>query len=539
MPENESMKPVWRISDLIDLECLLLRDEGIVDGDEQEAIKRRDRNFYLQKIAPTVEGKGVLTRSLLLHCWLKVRQEAEQADELILFGRVLSDLYKKFCVVLLMLGLFVGGGLAFPFLGYTGAEPVNVLVYLIIFVGSRFVFYGFYVVLYFCRLFGWHGPHSIINELWGWISRGILWFIRYFEKKLTGQKRLQISAVQGFVRGKIKTHGSFLRWPVFMLLQIFSIGFCSGALFTTLYKIVTADIAFGWQTSIRVSGKFVFMLVESIATPWSWFVPEKIAYPSLVHINGSQMILKEGIYHLSTEDLVSWWPFLCLSVVFYGLLPRILLLLVGIGCQRWSMSRLQFKGASYGQLIQRMTSSLVSSQSPIPDSSKQPHPQGMSQGDELDESRIVVTDDQRALHNTAVALIPDELHEKCSLNTLQTLMQKRLGVTVRETLLAGESYHNEQVMLSQLEVINNTSNLDNVVILQEAWQPPILEFLLFLKRLRSRLGADIPLFVALIGKPRSDTIFTSIKSEDLEMWRLKIRAMGEADIQILQLVVET
>jgi len=125
------------------------------------------------------------------------------------------------------------------------------------------------------------------------------------------------------------------------------------------------------------------------------------------------------------------------------------------------------------------------------------------------------------------------------LSTLQTLMEKRLGITVLEILQTGDAYQNEMVMLGQLEKRNKTSKVDNIVILQEAWQPPILEFLLFLKQLRSRLGADVPLFVALIGKPRSDTIFTSIKLEDLEIWRLKIRAMGESDIQILELVLET
>ena len=35
------------------------------------------------------------------------------------------------------------------------------------------------------------------------------------------------------------------------------------------------------------------------------------------------MVLKEGIYHLTTPDLVSWWPFLLLAVCFYGFLPRI------------------------------------------------------------------------------------------------------------------------------------------------------------------------------------------------------------------------
>jgi len=366
--------------------------------------------------------------------------------------------------------------------------------------------------------------------------RGMLRLNRYAGKKLTGQQRLQISAAQGLVREKIQSHGSCFLWPVFTLLQVLAIGFNSGVLSATLLKVISADIAFGWQSTLQVSRQFVFTLVKSIALPWSWFVPENIAYPSLAHIKGSQMILKEGVYHLATEALVSWWPFLCLAVLFYGLLPRMVLLFVGLSNQRRSMARLQFKGAACRQLLQRMITPLVSSQAPMPNRSMPPFAQGLPQLDESGEARFVGPDDQGG-RQTAIALIPDELYEQCPLHTLQTLLQNRLGVTVQETLRTGEAYQDEQLVLDQIEEKNSTSKIENIVLLQEAWQPPISEFFYFLKGLRSILGADVPLFVALVGKPGPDTIFTPIKKEDMKIWRQKIMAMGEFDIQVLELVV--
>jgi hypothetical protein len=534
------MKPIWCIADLIDFEYLLLRDDILVEENGQDALKHRDRDIFLQKIAPVVEGQGELNQSFLLHSWLKVRQhkEAEKTDGIDLPGRYWSELYMTSWVVLLPLGLITGAIPAFSFLSYSGAEPVNVSMYLAIFVGLQILLLGVLGVAFLCRLLGWFDLRSSVlyRLLSGLMVRGMLWLHSYAKKKMTGQQRMQISAAQGLLRKKIKTHGSCFFWPLFTLVQMFGIGLNSGVLGATLLKVSFADMAFSWQSSLPISKEGVFMLIKFIALPWSWFVPENYASPSFMHIEGTHTILKEGILNLATKDLVSWWPFLCLAVLFYGLLPRIVLLFVGLSRERCTMSRLQFKGVASRQLLLRMTSSLICSQSPMPGWPAQPLAQGLPHLEELGETRIVGPDDLGALH-TAIALIPDELYEQCFLDTLQTLMQKRLGATVQKTLRTGETNQDEQVVLNQIEAINSTSKIESIVVLQEAWQPPILEFFYFLKKLRSRLGADVPLFVALVGKPGTNTIFTPIKKEDLKIWRQKIMAMGEPDIQILDLVV--
>ncbi|MDD3813811.1 MAG: DUF2868 domain-containing protein [Desulfocapsaceae bacterium] len=533
------MKPLWRISDLIDFEYLLLRDDLLMEENGQDALKRRDREIYLQEIAPEAERQGELTLPFLLHKWLKVRQqqEAEQTDGIVLPGRVWNELYKISCLLILLLGLTSGSGLAFSFLGYSGTEPVNVSMYLAIFVGVQILLIALLAAAFLYRLLWRLDLRSSVlySLLSGLMVRGMLRLNGYIGNKLTGQQRLQMSAVQGLVRKKLQTHGSCFLLPIFTLLQVLAIGFNSGVLGATLLKVISADIAFGWQSTLQVSQQFVFTLVKALALPWSWFIPGDIAHPSLAHIAGSQMILKEGIYHLTTEALVSWWPFLCLAVLFYGLLPRMVLLFVGLSSQRRCMARLQFKGAACGQLLRRMTTPQVSSQAPRPDRSAQPLAQGLPQSAESAEARVVGPDAQGGLH-TAIALIPDELHEQCPLHTLQALLQKRLGVTVQETLRTGVACQDEQVVLDQIKERNSTSKTENIVILQEAWQPPIAEFLYFLKGLRASVGADVPLIVALVGKPASDTIFTEIKEEDMKIWHQKVMAMGDADIEVVELV---
>lgn len=540
LSENGCMRFLWSIADLIDFEWLLLRDEDLIEEKGPESLKSRDREIYLQKIAPVIDGQGDQSPSVLFHKWLKVRQhqEAEKTDGIFLPGRIWSELYKICWWTLLLLGLTTGAGISFSFLSYSGTQPVNVSMYLAIFVGLQILMLGLLGAAFLYRLLWRLDLRSSVlyTLLSGLMLRGILWLSKYVGKKLTGQQRLQIAAAQGLMRKKIQTHGTCFHWPAFTLLQVFAIGFNSGVLGATLLKVISADIAFGWQSTLQVSSQFVFTLVKAIAIPWSWFIPGNYAYPSLEHIEGSQMILKDGIYHLATEALISWWPFLCLAVLFYGLLPRMLLLLFSLSLQRRNMARLQFKGAVCGRLLQRMTTPQISSQAPNADRSSQPLAEGLPEFAESNQSLGVDLDDQGSL-GTALALIPDELFEQCPLDKLQTLTKNRLGMTVQEILRTGETYQNDQAVFDQIEGKNRTSTLQNIVILQEAWQPPIVEFFYFLKRLYSKLGANIDLFVVLVGKPTPETIFTPPKKEDMKIWRQKITAMGEPGIQVLELVV--
>jgi hypothetical protein len=180
------------------------------------------------------------------------------------------------------------------------------------------------------------------------------------EEKLSADRRLRAEHAVGAIIGKSRTYGLLFFLPVFILTQLLAMGFNLGLLAATLFKVVTSDIAFGWQSTIQLSPTAVHSLARAIAAPWSWALEGDAAFPSLAQIEGSRIILKEGIYHLSTPDLVSWWPFLCLAVLVYGLLPRLLLFLGAIAVQRRFLGSLDFRQGACEQLLMRMTTPLVS-----------------------------------------------------------------------------------------------------------------------------------------------------------------------------------
>ena len=551
------MKPLWRIADLIDLEYLLLLDDAVIEEEGQDALRRRDRDIYLHLIESKDEAEEELNPPLLLNRWLKSRQKKlkEQDDGAPLPGKLWSELYGFFRWGLLLLGLISGTGLAFSFLAYSGSAPVNISVYLGLFVGVQVLLLALFGAASLYRLLLRLDLHSsVLYVLLSRLTVRVMLKIRgYAGNKLNVRQRLQMASAMGLVREKTHAHGSLFLWPMLSLIQVLALGFNVGVLAATLLKVMGADIAFGWQSTLQVSEQFVFTLVQSIALPWSWFVPVNIAYPSLAQIEGSQMVLKEGIYHLATQDLISWWPFLCLAVLFYGLLPRLALFFVGLGGERRSLARLQFRRTAHRQLLQRMTTQQVSTQAPgqnpyhapvqeaepvhlkTPLAPKTPLPIKPPQPKEKEKPQIFVPEDQVSPHS-AVTLIPDELYDQCPLNTLQGLVLERLGVTVHATLRTGEEYADDQLIFDQLAEKNRKSTIKNIIILQEAWQPPIQEFFSFLGKLRTLMGSDVPLVVALVGKPGSNTIFTPVKKEDLNIWRDNIRALGYPDLQVSELV---
>ena len=67
-----------------------------------------------------------------------------------------------------------------------------------------------------------------------------------------------MASAMGLIREKTHAHGSLFLWPMLSLIQILALGFNVGVLAATLLKVMGADIAFGWQSTLQVSEQFVF-----------------------------------------------------------------------------------------------------------------------------------------------------------------------------------------------------------------------------------------------------------------------------------------
>lgn len=529
-----SKKTRWNISDLIDLEYYLTMDEGMCNGPEGKDIHKRDRSLFLDSISPLIpvnsntDSPG--TRKIILKEWLNKRRESQASAMNSPAVHPGKDMYESSYSLLIFLfaltGLFIGGSMAFSFLAYKGTEPLNVSSYFGLFVLSQ-VFLLFILGLYLTvfRKIRFFRKSSIIRFL---ISTALIKTVSLMktrsEKHLPADKRGGIEAAFGVIKGKNSIYGSLFPWPVFILGQIFGVFFNIGILFATILRVMGADLAFGWQSTLKLSSQAVYKGVSTVSLPWSWFVSEPVSHPTLLQIEGSRMILKDGIASLATVDLISWWPFLCFAVLFYGLIPRVVLLFFGVAIKRVALNRVSFQSIAFDRLILRLTTPIMETEGRINGTMDEHLLHAADTEDRLKQKPVPVT----ASGPTIPVLIPEDIYGLYAENTLEQIVNQVPGAThtaVSKTVLdASEDMDRINDLLQE--------HGKSLFFLMEAWQPPIKETVFYFRQLRELVGPDVRFYILLIGKPSDDSLLTRAHKDDIRVWQQKITATGDINLTV-------
>ena len=523
----------WGINDIIDLEYFFHSDAVSQSAADQQYLHERDRNIFLDSVRSGIKAGETPARKLIIRAWLNRRREEEAADDAVLPGESFTSLYGSFRLLFVLAGLFLGSGAGLSFLTYTGDRPLNIFVYLSVFIFSQVLLLLLLLVLSLYRIQkgAFLSSSPLYRAIGRFILRTVLWARNRVSAKLGADRRSRIESTLGLIKSRGRTYGFLFFLPIFILAQLFAMGFNLGLLATTLFKVITADIAFGWQSTLQLSSMAVHMLVQKIALPWSWFVSGDAAYPSLAQIEGSRIILKEGIYHLSTPDLVSWWPFLCFCVLFYGVLPRLLLFLWGVAAQRLRLNRLDFRQEPYEQLLLRMTTPLVSTRgSRVDDAGSAP------EAGEIDSSgRVKAAAADFPAGKNLIVMIPDDIFDACAEAEIESTVQNRFAASITRTIRINKDYATDAEILANLKECDRPTDTD-ILLIQEAWQPPIAEYVNFIKNLRQAIGQGPCIRLGLIGKPLPDNMFTPVTEVNRKIWSRKITALGDPCIYAVGLV---
>jgi hypothetical protein len=523
----------WHIRDIIDLEYFFYREAYSPSAEDQQYLNERDRWIFLNSVRPKLQEGERPVRQLMIRAWLDRRRQEKTAQDAILPGESYQSLYSTCWILFIITGLVLGGGAGLSFLTYTGDRPLNVFVYL-----SVFVFLQVFLLLLVLVLFVYRMKKRSFwssSPLYRAIGRAMLRMLLSardrVSEKLGAEKRSRAESILGIIVNKGCTYGVLFFLPVFILTQLFAIGFNLGLLATTLFKVITADIAFGWQSTLQLNPAGLHSLVQKIALPWSWLVAGDLAYPSLAQIEGSRIILKEGIYHLSTPALASWWPFLCLSVLFYGLLPRLFLFAWAAVSQRRHLARLDFRQGVYEQLLLRMTTPLVSTRGrKVEDAGPDEKETELEYGGTGQKSIDDISGGRELL-----VMVPDDIWGVCSQEQIESVVRQKFGSAIAGLVRINENSDTDAEILANLKDSGRPPGTD-ILLIQEAWQPPILEYINFIKDMRKAIGPASCIRIGLIGKPLPGTIFSAVKEVNRKIWTQKINAIGDPCIYTVGLV---
>ncbi len=116
-----------------------------------------------------------------------------------------------------------------------------------------------------------------------------------------------------------------LKSLIFIRLQQGSLALLFGTLLALFMTLLGKYVSFGWESTI-LDASYMQSVVNAIALPWSGYLPS--AVPSIEMIQGSDYSNPLMASQSVEKSLISqsWYKFLALALLFYGVAPRLILL---------------------------------------------------------------------------------------------------------------------------------------------------------------------------------------------------------------------
>ena len=512
----------WTTSDLIDLDYFLSLEPEEQGLNGRVDAAAADRAIYLSF---TRHRPSTINRHELMRYWLDEKRTAREKGRP-LPGEIFHETLALMKSLAAVTALFFGLVLAWSVLSYSGATPINIFTCLWVLVMPQLA------------LLGLLGVSALMMSLkrkelfTNFYPLAVLVFRRLVERiktagqsSLSGGSRLKLIALLDLADRRHTLYGPALFRSLFMLPQMFGVWFNIGLLGAIGLKLAITDLAFGWQSTLFQEAATVHRLLDVFSLPWSWAVAA--AHPSLAQIEGSRMILKDGMIHLATGDLVSWWPFLVYAVLCYGLAPRLLLLFWSGWQRRRSLSAVSFSTGACDRLIQRMRSPRMRTAG-LTEKEGQPDP---PPGPAPEEGPPLTT----TLDSTAgaIVMVPAEIDHLFPDEALKSRLAEVLGLGLAGRL---PSELDPAVDLPALRNLISRlippSHDMRLVFLTEAWQPPLRETLDWLTALRQATPPQTGLIVGLVGNPAGANRFTPPAPLDREVWTQAVAGLKDPFVRV-------
>ncbi len=510
------------LKDIIDLEYLISRDDEQDSGQAVQACLNRDRGIYRQ-FTGDKQDRGALVRA-----WLSHRREQESPA--VLPGTYWALLNRLTGYIMLIAGFLSGMSLTASILAYHGSRPINVTVFVAVFIVLPLLFTLFAALTGFRRLLGNRGsdggsPFSIGFEMISTaMFKGLPKLLKRLGWGLPGKGSDTASNYTAMlVNMRTRTYQGLFYGPFFMLTCVFSLAFSLGTLGTTFFRVMVSDMAFGWQSTLLTSSRTVYDLVSAMAWPWAGWLPKGLAYPGIEQIEGSRIILKEGISVLATQDLVSWWPFLCLGIVFYALIPRAALMFATAFAQRRELARFDLRMPGISDVIARMTSPVLSvdiDETPVSTAAK-------SNRDNRPDKEIEPSPLPELGGRTCAMLVSGRVYSKQAVEDVKKGVEKDGISRVNMTLDISFDFEADRRIVESIEF----ETIDQVILIQEVWQPPIRGLLYYLSQLSDILPEKIGLQVFLTGDAGTPDLVVGDDDIDFHTWKKAVSGLGRPNIR--------
>ena len=280
---------------------------------QERARSWHERSARDREIALKFDSGVSKDRDRVIAWWQTIPKQADAPSN----GRKLEKLFRRLSWLMFIAGTLLGLGAASAALFYNGAQPINVLLALALLVLLPFSLLCLSFSLPFVRSTSLFGETNVGHIALAFLMRR-----------------------QGIVNGEFGEFGHFhardrlLRWRVMLASQQFGLAFALAALTLLLAKTSFSDLAFVWSSSLNIEANAFGQFCRALSWPWSSLIPQ--AVPSETLIEQSRYFrLHSDASVLGAAALTQWWPFLAMSLIFYGVTARGMALVIArLGLQR-------------------------------------------------------------------------------------------------------------------------------------------------------------------------------------------------------------
>lgn len=424
-------------------------------------------------------------------------------------------------VLLGLLGAALGAGAASAGLAYDGSHPVNLIAVLMLLVGLPGVFLLLTLLLLPGRLpgLGWLQQLLASLNLGQWLTRWLSYKITTGGETVSGRDALGLDALSGWRASRSAT-ARVGKWLMLAISQAFTIGFFVGALGALFALVSFTDLAFGWSTTLELSPQTLVGWVQTSAAPWAAWLPQ--AAPNAELILQSQYFRAAGAPE-HAQQLGGWWPYLVMCLLIYGLLPRLLLLLLSHWRLTTATQHLLLHDPQVGALLDRLQTPWVERSISAPETD-------IGIGVAQPPARVALPEGRYALviWNQVAAPLPISAW----------LRHLRVNLDPSTLQLSGHRAASEGLT----GFTEQLAQVQHVVVVTKAWEPPLLELhdlLIALAALLQPVGRVmvLPLSLALVGRLATDAdpvgqefAPNQLGAVDERIWRQSIAALNNPKI---------
>lgn len=480
------------LSDLIDLNSALRSDQDAGLDEKKQRDRHIGQRLQAHRRKPASQIRG----------WLgQVDIEGLHRD-----GERAAQLYHTLCLLLVILGVLTGWGLARAVLHYTGNEPINIVNAL----GLLILPQAILLLLWILSSLPVKIPLlSSLQSALRFLNPGRL--ARYLADLLPGKSRQSLSVLWDAENMTVMAPAA--RWLFSFWSQLFSLSFNIGLLLAAFYLILFSDLAFSWSTTLDLDSATFHKMLDTLSWPWHTLFPDAVPGIELVELSRYYRLedaaIGNGVASAETAArLGQWWPFLLAAIICYGLFPRSLTLLISWFRFRHHLLHALPRLPGAPELLARMNSPLVSTSAQQPETAA-----------EFDTSAIG-GESKSGSYGLDCALVDwsGAIHSSDEI----TGQLQVLGIHPQEFLHAGGIKSIDQDSRTIVSLCKLRP--EGVAVVVKAWEPPLLEFLDFIQTIRGKCNKRQPLIVLLWGGQEG------VSERDIETWRVTLQQLKDPDL---------